>query len=124
MTKIYFAHPEKTRGGDAERFIIIILLNRGYNVINPFDGQPPTTTLGPEVADRDFDLLNECDEVLCYLPEDISCIGSVCEMNWAMNLNKELTVITDEYHPFVDKFADNYYIGLQNFYDNIKYGGK
>ena len=117
--KIYFAHPEKTRDSDQEEFIIKLLQIRGWDVINPFDGQTEEATL--QTVENDFNLLESCDAVFCYIPENIDCLGTVCEFNWAIQLNKTLIVLTDKYHAFADYFADEYYIGFQNFYNNKKH---
>ena len=70
-----------------------------------------------------YDKLKKCDDVLCFFLHG-KCntnIGTMCEFHWAKKLGKKLIVVSDFYHPFLAKYADEYYIGINNFTNKITY---
>lgn len=118
---IYFAHSRMLYFTPEEELIEHILNMREYTVVNPRDFNMDEKE--KKVTVFDFEKLKSCDDVLClFLHRRCnSNIGTVSEMHWAIELNKNLIIISDFYHPFLDKLDAVYYIGIENFKNNIKF---
>lgn len=140
MTKIYLAHSgaEKEQG----KWIQEMLIETGYEVINPFDKENPyihdlkwidgkvVGNLSKEscewIVDTDLNFIDESDIVVMIYPNNQITIGTPCEMMYAHLKNKPIYMyVPDEYknHPWINHMATamfNDIIGLLCYMELIK----
>lgn len=140
MKKIYFAHPFECWKTKREKMIIDILINRGYEVYNPFEKeislnkkynvkyyyQNPTKSHASDIVSICFKNVMECDSYFGWFPKNIQMIGTPIEMGWAYHAEllrykmkkKEIIVLCHQIHPFCWEYSDKLYIGYKNFKEN------
>lgn len=109
---VYFAHPYSKKDSHGEREIISILEKKGYEVVNPFDGegkfleeQNHSTAyykdadgdVGSALWDKDLKQVKKCNALLVWLPE--KGIGSSKEEVYAIFWRKEIIIISPFKHP-------------------------
>ena len=133
MKKIYFAHPFDKWKSKREEMIVRILEERGYEVINPFEEEDrlnvkygvnhyyekPTFQFAKDIVDKDYEMVKNCDEYFGWFPKDVTMIGTPIEFMWAKNLGKKTTVLCYKPQPFLWVLADRFYIGYNNFQEDI-----
>ncbi len=77
-----------------------LYLNHNYQFLGPFYCEEAsngnfTSTDCNVVLNSEQDYVENCDVFLCVFGEDFS-VGSVVELGWALNLNKEIIIIYKE----------------------------
>lgn len=115
--KIYFAHPYESIGTFAEYNIITELKKRGFEVVNPFDGENemmlekynrtcgyypnPPLQMGYEIWDLDMKrVIEECDALLVFVPEGTRLSGGCGIETWeALKHDKMIWIISHSKHP-------------------------
>ena len=132
---IYFAHPFDKWRTPREEFIEKVLEERGYTVINPFKQEnklnkkygvdnyyhSPCIEFAKDIVDKDYDMVNNCDEIFCWIPKGITMIGTIIELMWANYLNKKITVLCYKPQPFFYRYAEKLYISYDDFKKDIPY---
>lgn len=127
--KIYFAHPFDKWRTKREEMIERILERMGYEVINPFKEEDklndkygvdnyyeePTIEFARDIVDKDYKMVQECDEYFGWFPKDVTVIGTPLELAWAKQMNKKITVLCYKPQPFLWVFANKFYLGYDNF---------
>lgn len=136
--KIYFAHANEKWGCKREAMIEKILIDRGFNVINPFKYEKaicdkyktakyldnPSESFANEIADTCYRLVDESDEVFCWFPKGTPSIGTTMELDYAHVLGKKTTVLINIPHPLVIKklrINDKLFLGYQSFVQGIEF---
>jgi len=138
MKSIYFAHPFDKWNSNQEKMIEQILTKRGYDVINPFKKEDrinkkygvnnyydnPTFEFAKEIIEKDYELVKECDEYFGWFPKDVTMIGTPLELSWANSLGKKITVLCYKPQPFLWMYSDIFYIGYENFKNDVRFYDK
>lgn len=133
--KVYFAHPHDTIGTPSEKTILKGMADRGWEVINPFENNPPgeiierITSGNFSVCDalclveNDLENLNKCDAVLVWIPNISTSIGTLCEMVYAFKAHKQVIVIHQQLdgspHAWVIYHADRVYKTVGEFIADV-----
>ena len=129
---IYFAHPWDKWQSKREEMIERTLEKMGYEVVNPFKEENklnekygvdnyyenPTIEFATEIVDKDYIMVQECDEYFGWFPKDVAMIGTAIELAWAKAMDKKITVLCYKPQPFLLVMADVFYLGYENFSDN------
>ncbi len=134
MTKIYYAHPFDTwiNNFEMEKHIQEILESYDYDVVNPFVRESqlnekygvdnyydnPCIGFAKDIVEKDYEAVEECDELFAWIPQHIVAIGTTFEIAYAHSLNKKITILTYKPHPFLLKYADVLYTSFEDFVKN------
>jgi len=133
--KIYFAHPFDKWRTKREDMIEKVLEERGYIVINPFKKEDklnekygvdnyyekPTKEFANDIVNKDYEMVIDCDEYFGWFPKGVTMIGTPIELVWAYTHGKKITVLCYKPQPFLWMMADKFYIGYNNFVDDIEF---
>jgi len=118
-----------------EEMIEKILTERGFIVVNPFDEEikickkygvlyyydNPTEPFAYEIVDKDYKMIEACDELFAWISKGDNAVGTTWEIRWAKDLGKKVTVLISKPHPFIWRFVDKIYIGYYNFTEDIPF---
>lgn len=138
LGKIYFAHPESRWQTKREEMISKILTKRGYDVVNPFDGEEallkkhnagryyknPSKPLSDEIVEKDYQMVMECDSYFGWFPKKSMATGTAIEMEWAYNAGKRIIVLIWKPQPFCWNRCDVMYLGYNNFKNDVRFYDK
>lgn len=126
---IYFAHPFDKWRTKQEEMIERVLEERGYEVINPFKEEDrlnekygvdnyyenPTKEFAKDIVDKDYKMVESCDEYFGWFPKGVTMIGTPLELAWARDLKKKITVLCYKPQPFLWVYADVFYLSYADF---------
>ncbi len=134
MKKIYFAHPFDRRFTKRKEMIIKKLEERGFLVIDPFDGedkiakkygvknyyQNPCRDFAREIKERDFGAVDNADALFGWIPKGVTMIGTIREYDRALRGGKYIIILCYKPNPFLED-ADELYLTYGDFLDGKKF---
>jgi len=130
MRKVYYAHPYVTRTTKGELDIIRISREKGYRIMNPFDGEDSILeehgvkeyygnvkrAVAKSFFDRDLELLRSCDSILGWVPKGIGQpVGTNMELMYAWMKEKYVIIISEIPSPFFICIADEFYRTISDY---------
>lgn len=82
------------------RYQETLMINKDYQYLGPFYCEQAskgdfTSTDCNVVLSSEFEAVKKCDIFVCVFGENFS-VGSVVELGWALNLNKEIIILYKE----------------------------
>lgn len=71
-----------------------------YDCKGYYDGCNPL--LGIRLWENDFQMVEECEGLLAYIPSKEMVMGTIAEIEYARNLGKKIFIISEINHPYLD----------------------
>jgi len=135
--KIYLAHPFDRRFSKRKNMLIKKLEERGFEVIDPFDGEDeiakqygvksyyenPCRAFALEIKERDFTQVESCDALFAWIPKGVTMIGTIREFDRALEHEKYIIVLCYKPNPFLED-ADELYLSYQDFLNETQFEWK
>jgi hypothetical protein len=98
MNRAYLIYPFSIYGSEWVKNFKEMLKREGKEILDPFEIVGVGTT--PDIAEKDLNLIKECEEVIAFLP--IEGTQSGMELILSLNLGKKITIYTQLNGPFLE----------------------